>query len=132
IREQILACTGGALSLTELNPRLRGAAIECRINALSSGTVRSLHVPGGPGVRFDSFLYAGCTVPPYYDAMVAKLIVHDATRERAIVRMDRCLGELRIDGIETNAREQRSIINHPVFRSGVFGTSFYEEHIAAS
>ncbi|MDR2490577.1 MAG: ATP-grasp domain-containing protein [Spirochaetaceae bacterium] len=130
IREQIRCCTEGALDIDPAAVRLSGAAIECRINALSAGTVTKLHVPGGPGVRFDSHLRAGCTIPPYYDAMIAKLIVHDSSRAQAIARMDRCLAELEIEGVATNSAEQRRIIGHPVFQSGVFDTGFYERYIA--
>jgi acetyl-CoA carboxylase biotin carboxylase subunit len=133
IREQITACTTGSLSFTPQDVRLTGAAIECRINALSPGCVTALTVPGGPGVRFDSFLYEGCAVPPYYDSMVAKLITYDTSssgaRERALARMNRALDELVIEGIKTNIEEQRLIINHPVFRAGKFGTSFIENYI---
>jgi acetyl-CoA carboxylase biotin carboxylase subunit len=109
------------------NVTLNGWAVECRINALTPGKVIRLEIPGGPGVRFDSFLYAGCTVPPYYDSMVAKLIVHGSTRERALSRMNRALGELVIEGIKTNREEQKWIINNAKFRSGEFGTHYYEE-----
>jgi acetyl-CoA carboxylase biotin carboxylase subunit len=104
---------------------ISGWAMECRINALSPGKLTRLDLPGGPGVRFDSFLYSGCTVPPYYDSMVAKLIVHGENREHAITRMNRALDELIIEGIVTNKAQQRFIINNSVFRSGNFGTSFY-------
>jgi acetyl-CoA carboxylase biotin carboxylase subunit len=129
IREQILACTSGKMDIDSENITLSGAAIECRINALSPGKITRLETPGGPGVRFDSFLYNGCFVPPYYDSMVAKLIVYSATRDRAIARMKRALDELCIEGIKTNREEQISIINHPVFRSGKFGTSFIKDEI---
>jgi acetyl-CoA carboxylase biotin carboxylase subunit len=127
IRQQILACTSGKMEINAKKIKLEGAAIECRINALSPGTITKLEIPGGPGVRWDSFLYNGCFVPPYYDAMVAKLIVHSWTREAAIARMNRALNELHIEGIKTNRDEQITIINHPVFKSGKFGTSFIEE-----
>jgi acetyl-CoA carboxylase biotin carboxylase subunit len=106
---------------------IQGWAMECRINALSPGAVTRLEVPGGPGVRFDSFLYAGCTVPSHYDSMVAKLIVHGADREQALGRMGRALDELVIEGIATNKNQQRYIIADPIFRSGNFGTSYYEQ-----
>jgi acetyl-CoA carboxylase biotin carboxylase subunit len=109
------------------DPRLEGWAMECRINALSPGTISRLEVPGGPGVRFDSFLYQGYTVPPHYDSMVAKLIVHAPNRERAIRRMERALGELVIQGITTNREQQLRIMNDPVFRSGNFGTAYYQD-----
>ncbi|MDR2160400.1 MAG: ATP-grasp domain-containing protein [Treponema sp.] len=126
IRQQILACAEGKIETDPESVRVNGWAIECRINALAPGTVTRLDVPGGPGIRFDSFLYAGCRVPPHYDSMVAKLIVHAPDRDRAIIRMDRALGELHIEGINTNHSAQRRIINHRVFRSGDFGTSWYE------
>ncbi len=127
IRQQILACTEGRLELDPQGVTINGWSIECRINALTPGTISRLDVPGGPGVRWDSFLYNGCTVPPHYDSMVGKLIVHGPTRERALARMDRALGELSIEGIKTNAQQQRWIINHPKFRSGDFGTAYYAE-----
>jgi len=127
IRQQILACTEGRMEIDPETVRLSGWSIECRINALSPGKVHRLDVPGGPGVRFDSFLYSGCTVPPHYDSMVAKLIVYAPTRPLALARMDRALRELRIEGIKTNAAQQRWIINHPKFQSGDFGTGYYAE-----
>jgi acetyl-CoA carboxylase biotin carboxylase subunit len=139
IRQQILACTEGRLELPgqadaaaageadfPAEPPLSGWAMECRINALTPGKITRLEVPGGPGVRFDSFLYPGYSVPPHYDSMVAKLIVHETDRNHALARMDRALRELVIDGIATNKERQRWIINHPVFHYGVFGTSWYE------
>jgi acetyl-CoA carboxylase biotin carboxylase subunit len=126
IRQQILACTEGRITVNPAELCLRGWAVECRINALGPGTVTRLEVPGGPGVRFDSFLYAGCTVPPHYDSLAAKLIVHDADRNLALNRMNRALDELVIEGIKTNKNQQKFIINHAVFRSGNFGTSWYE------
>jgi acetyl-CoA carboxylase biotin carboxylase subunit len=127
IRQQILACTEGRMEIDPAAVRLQGWAMECRINALSPGFVTRLEIPGGPGVRFDSFLYTGCKIPPHYDSMVAKLIVHDVNRERALARMNRALGELTIEGIKTNIRRQQYIINHAIFRSGHFGTSYYEK-----
>jgi acetyl-CoA carboxylase biotin carboxylase subunit len=127
IRQQILSCVEGRMELENGELPLRGWAIECRINALSPGTLTHLEVPGGPGVRFDSFLYTGCTVSPHYDSMVAKLIVHGKNRDHALARMSRALDELVIEGIATNKARQRWIINHNTFRSGRFGTSYYSE-----
>jgi acetyl-CoA carboxylase biotin carboxylase subunit len=127
IRQQILCCTENRMEPEPDAVQLRGWAVECRINALAPGRITGLEIPGGPGVRFDSFLYPGCPVPPYYDSMVAKLVVHGQNRGHALARMDRALGELSIDGIETNIKRQRWIINHPVFRSGIFGTSYYAQ-----
>jgi acetyl-CoA carboxylase biotin carboxylase subunit len=127
IREQLLACAEGRLETDPSAVRLRGWAVECRINALSPGIVTALETPGGPGVRFDTFLYAGCTVPPHYDALVGKLIVHGRDRESALAKMDRSLQELRIQGVETNQAQQLRIIREPRFRSGAFGIAYYEE-----
>jgi acetyl-CoA carboxylase biotin carboxylase subunit len=127
IRQQILACTGNPMELDPEAVDLRGWSIECRINAGASGKISRLEIPGGPGVRFDSFLYTGCSVPPHYDSMVGKLIVYGKDRPHALARMDRALEELCIEGIPTNINRQKRILNHPGFRSGRFGTSFYEE-----
>ncbi|MCL2609572.1 MAG: acetyl-CoA carboxylase biotin carboxylase subunit, partial [Treponema sp.] len=128
IRQQILACGEGRMELAAGEAALSGWAMECRINALGAGTVERLEVPGGPGVRFDSFLYPGYRVPPFYDSMLAKLIVHAGDRSRALARMKRALGELIIGGLPTNIERQRRIIAHPGFAGGDFGTSWYGEH----
>jgi acetyl-CoA carboxylase biotin carboxylase subunit len=127
IRQQILACVEGRMEIPSGPMAINGWAMECRINALSPGRVTRLEIPGGPGVRFDSCLYSGCTVPPHYDSMVAKLIVHGTNRDRALARMNRALAELCIDGIRTNKDQQQWIINNRTFRSGKFGTSYYRE-----
>jgi acetyl-CoA carboxylase biotin carboxylase subunit len=126
VREQILACTENRTELAGGVMPVSGHAIECRINALSPGKITRLEVPGGPGIRFDSFLFQGADVPPHYDSMVAKLIVHAESRPYALARMDRALSELVIEGIKTNLHDQRRTISHPIFRSGIFDTSFYE------
>jgi acetyl-CoA carboxylase biotin carboxylase subunit len=131
VRQQTLACTENRMELEGGVVSVQGHAVECRINALSPGKITRLEVPGGPGVRFDSFLYQGADVPPHYDSMVAKLIVHAENRGAALARMDRALGELVIDGLPTNQGAQRRTIAHPVFRSGSFDTSFYEKYIEA-
>ncbi|MDR2070738.1 MAG: ATP-grasp domain-containing protein [Treponema sp.] len=127
IRQQILSCTESRMEVDAGELPLHGWALECRINALSPGRLTRLEVPGGPGVRFDSFLYNGCTVPPHYDSMVAKVIVHGRNRDRALERMSRALGELVIEGIKTNKTQQQWIIKHNIFRSGCFGTAYYGE-----
>ncbi|AEF85731.1 biotin carboxylase (Acetyl-CoA carboxylase subunit A) (ACC) [Treponema primitia ZAS-2] len=127
IRQQILSCTEGRMEIKPDRVRTEGWAMECRINALSPGKITRLEIPGGPGVRFDSFLYTGCVVPPHYDSMIAKLIVHGANREQALARMERALEELFIEGIKNNIARQRWIINNTTFRSGKFGTSYYSE-----
>jgi acetyl-CoA carboxylase biotin carboxylase subunit len=128
IRQMILAACEGRLEIDGGLQKLEGWAVECRINALGAGRVTTLETPGGPGVRFDSFLYNGYSVTPFYDAMLAKLIVHAEDRPRALKRMARALSEVAIGPIATNIEEQKRIIAHPVFIQGDFGTSFYEEY----
>jgi len=125
IRQQILACTGAGMEIPDGMIPLKGWAVECRINAFTPGKITHLEVPGGPGVRFDSFLYTGCMVPPNYDSMIAKLIVYGDNRDRALAKMSRALGELKVEGIKTNIKHQHMIINHKGFRSGDFGTAYY-------
>ena len=127
IRQQILACTEGRMEIDPDKISFNGWSVECRINALTPGHITRLEIPCGIGVRWDSFLYNGCFVPPHYDSMIAKLIVHGTDRKHALLRIDRALRELVIEGIKTNIGRQRFIINHPVFNSGVYGTSWYSE-----
>lgn len=128
VREQIRVASGLTLSFTQDDINLRGHAIECRINAEtrdflpSSGRISMLHVPNGPWVRFDSCLYQGCTVPPYYDSLLGKLIVHAPTREEAVRKMRSALGELAIEGVSNNSELQLDILNNPEFLSGVYHT----------
>lgn len=110
IKEQIKIASGMPLTYTQNDIRLDGHAIECRINAKSSGKILDVHFPGGEGVRIDTAVYHGYIVPPYYDSMLAKLIVHGKTREDAIAKMRSALGEVIIDGIGTNIDEQYDII----------------------
>jgi acetyl-CoA carboxylase biotin carboxylase subunit len=127
VRQQILASLEGRLEIVPGDIRLNGWAMECRITALSPGRITRLAVPGGPGVRFDSALYTGAPVPPHYDAMAAKVIVHEKDRQRAIARMKRALDELVIEGIKTNKTQQRWILGEAQFCSGKFGTSYYSQ-----
>jgi acetyl-CoA carboxylase biotin carboxylase subunit len=127
IRQQILACTGEGMEIPDGNLPVKGWAVECRINAAGPGKVTGLDIPGGPGVRFDSFLYSGCMVPPHYDSMLGKLIVHGDSRNMALDKMNRALNELNIEGIVTNKNQQRWIVNEKVFRSGNFGTGYYRD-----
>jgi acetyl-CoA carboxylase biotin carboxylase subunit len=131
VREQILACAENRTELEGGVLPVRGHAIECRVNALSPGKITRLEIPGGPGTRFDSFLYQGADVPPHYDSMIAKLIVHAENRPSALARMGRALSELVIEGVKTNLQIQRRAIAHPAFISGNFDTSFYEKYGAA-
>jgi len=114
----------------------RGHAIECRIIAEdpergfvpSPGTIRALRAPGGPGLRWDSGVYGGFTVPVHYDPMLAKLIAWGATRDEAASRMARALDELRVDGIRTSINFHRRVMTHPAFLSGALHTGFLAEH----
>ena len=130
VREQILVAAGEKLDFTQEDIVLRGHAIECRINAEDSftfrpspGRVTRWHMPGGPGVRLDSHVYAGYTVPPYYDSMIGKLIVHGKTREEALARMRVALSEVLIEGISTNITLHRQILSDSEFNKG--GTSIH-------
>ncbi len=127
IREQIAVCVGENMKIPAGSMPLNGHAIEARINARSPGTVNFLHVPGGAGIRWDSFLYQGYKVLPHYDSMLAKLIVHDKDRESAINRLIGALQELKVDGVPTNIEEQIEILSTKQFQSGKFGTGLYAE-----
>ncbi len=127
IREQILVCVGEPMTIDPDAIRLSGWAIEARINALSPGKVTRLEIPGGPGVRFDTFLFAGATVSPHYDSMVGKLIAHDSDRPKALARLLRALDELRIEGVPVNIDSQRKILSNEIFKSGQFGTGLYAQ-----
>lgn len=135
IKEQIRIAFGEKLLLTQKDIVLKGHAIECRINAenpeagfrSSPGRITTLHVPGGNGVRIDSAIYDGYFVPPYYDSMIAKLIVYGKNREEAIAKMQRALGEFIIQGIDTNIGYQFKILQTPEYQKGEFTTSFIKE-----
>lgn len=138
IRQQILVALSGRMECPDgdLLAQARsgakgiqvpgGYALECRVNALTPGRVTGFNVPGGPEVRVDSFLYDGCMVPPNYDSMVAKVIVHARDRDQGLARMERALAELSIEGIKTNVASQLAILRSKQFRSGDFGTGLYE------
>jgi len=127
IRQQILAASGESLEVRQADVKLGAYAVEARINARSAGKVTQFLSPGGFGVRMDTFLYAGYNVPPWYDHLVAKLIVTGQNRAEGLRRMQRALSELVIEGIRTNIESQKKIIAHPVFRSGNYGTGFLGE-----
>lgn len=127
IREQIRVCCGESLEVNPSKVELRGWAIEARINARSPGKITKLEIPGGPGIRFDSFIYQGYSVLPHYDSMIAKLIVHDNNRNRAIKKLLCALDELVLEGISTNIEEQKTILKSKQFLSGNFGTGLYAE-----
>ena len=135
VKEQIKIASGMTLGITQEDVMIRGHAIECRINAENPaknfrpcpGTIRELHFPGGQGIRVDTDIYAGYTIPPYYDSMVAKLIVHGDTREEAIAKMQSALGEVIIEGIDTNVDFQFEIISDPKYQSGDFDIEFLSD-----
>jgi len=132
IVEQIRIARGETLSFSQEEIQIRGHAIECRINAEipeknfmpSPGKITHLHLPGGNGVRVDTALYTGCTIPPEYDSMIAKVIVHAPTRELALQKMRSALDEMVIVGIETNLNFQYQILQNTVFCQGSVDTSF--------
>ena len=128
VREQIAIAGGRRLSLTQEEVSCRGHVIECRINARGTGTVQVLHFPEGFGVRTESALFEGCEITHFYDALLAKIIVTDRTRLEAIRRMRRCLEELVIEGVPTNAGQIYRILQHPAFVSGTYDTSFWESY----
>lgn len=126
LKEQIRIAAGRVLELKQEDIRIDGHAIECRINAEAAGKIEQLHFPGGYGVRIDSHLYGGCEVSPYYDSMVAKVIVKGQTRLEAIKRLRRALEELIIDDLKTNAEFMNLLTYHPEFVRGSYDTSFFE------
>ncbi|RIY34169.1 acetyl-CoA carboxylase biotin carboxylase subunit [Psittacicella hinzii] len=136
IREQILVASGLPLSIKQEDIQVRGHAIECRINAEnpenflpSPGKITSFHSPGGFGVRWDSHIYAGYSVPPTYDSMIGKLITYGDTREMAIARMNRALQELVVEGIKTNIPLQMDIITDENFNKGGTNIHYLEKKL---
>lgn len=134
VRNQIRIATGEDLAYEQDEVRLFGHSIECRINAEdpvkftpSPGKITAFNIPGGPGVRVDTAVYPGYVVPPYYDSMIAKLIVHARTRELAIARMQRALDMMVIEGIKTTIPLHKKIMADERFRAGDFSTKFMEE-----
>ena len=124
VKWQIRIACGVLLNFKQKDVRITGAAIECRINAKGGGKVSFLHVPGGPWVRFDTFLYQGYEMLPYYDSMMGKLIVYAKTREEAIRKMNSALCELVVEGVPNNLDEQLEIISDPDFLAGDYHTDF--------
>lgn len=124
VKWQIRIAAGIPLDFTQKDVRMKGAAIECRINAGSCGTLKMIHVPGGPAVRFDTCLVAGTVISPYYDSLLGKLIVYAKTREETLRKMRAALCELVIDGIATNIEEQLGIVEDERFTSGDYDLTF--------
>jgi len=124
VKEQISVAAGNRLSIAQEDVELTGHSIECRINAGTTGLIDYMFLPaGGLGIRVDSGIYAGYTMPPFYDSMVAKVISHGKTREEAIAKMKRALDELVIDGIETNIDMQMQILENEDFLKGQYYTT---------
>ena len=124
VKWQIRIAAGIPLRFTQKDVKMNGSAMECRINAGSCGTLKMLHVPGGPSVRFDTCLVAGTVVSPYYDSLLGKLIVYAKTREETLRKMRAALCELVIDGIPTNIEEQLRIVEDERFTSGNYDLTF--------
>jgi acetyl-CoA carboxylase biotin carboxylase subunit len=134
VRNQIRIATGENIGYTQDEVQIVGHSIECRINAEdpvkftpSPGKITAFNIPGGPGVRVDTAVYPGYTVPPYYDSMIAKLIVHARTRELAIARMQRALDVMVVEGIKTTIPLHKKIMADERFQKGDFSTKFMEE-----
>ncbi|HLQ69574.1 MAG TPA: acetyl-CoA carboxylase biotin carboxylase subunit [Gemmatimonadales bacterium] len=134
VKEQISVAAGAPLSFVMNGHRLRGHAIECRVNAEdpsrnfqpSPGLITAYHPPGGPGVRVDTHIYAGYTVPPYYDSLLAKVIVHGNTRTEALARMRQALDSFIIEGVTTTIPFLGRVMRHPDFVAGKVDTKFLE------
>jgi acetyl-CoA carboxylase biotin carboxylase subunit len=134
VKEQISVASGAPLSFVMNGHRLRGHAIECRVNAEdpsrnfqpSPGLITAYHPPGGPGVRVDTHIYAGYTVPPYYDSLLAKVIVHGNTRTEALARMRQALDSFIIEGVTTTIPFLGRVMRHPDFVAGKIDTKFLE------
>ncbi|MFD2112233.1 acetyl-CoA carboxylase biotin carboxylase subunit [Thiorhodococcus fuscus] len=136
VKEQILIAAGEPLRYTQQDIQLRGHAIECRVNAEDSetfmpspGKITDFHAPGGPGVRVETHIYSGYTVPCHYDSMIGKLITHGEDREAAIARMCNALRETVIDGINTNIKLQRSILRDGAFLAGGANIHYLEKKL---
>jgi len=135
--EQIRIAAGAPLTYRQEDIRFNGHAIECRINAEnphtfrpSPGTITHFHPPGGLGVRVDSGAYAGYTIPPYYDSLIGKLIVHARNRNECLMRLKRALGEFVVDGIETTIPLFTSLIAEPDIVDGNYDIHWLENHLA--
>jgi acetyl-CoA carboxylase biotin carboxylase subunit len=139
VKEQIRIAAGEPLSIQQADIVPNGHAIECRINAEdartftpSPGTITQYHPPGGPGIRIDSHIYNGYTVPPFYDSMIGKVIAHGETRAAAIARMRMALTEFVIEGIKTNLALHRDLMNDAAFQGGGTNIHYLEKKLAAA
>src|SRR5207344_1266921 len=137
VKEQIRIAAGARLGFRQSEVTFTGHALECRINAEdpetfvpSPGIIHAFSVPGGPGVRVETFAHSECTVSPYYDSMIAKIIVHGRDRQEAIARMRRVLEMTVVDGIKTSIPMHLRILNDPEFAAGKLSTSFMDRYAA--
>jgi len=133
VKEQIRIAAGERLSFKQSEVTFTGHAIECRVNAEdpdtfapSPGVIHAWSTPGGPGVRVDTFAHSDCTVTPYYDSMIAKIITHGRDRQEAIARMRRTLDMTVIEGIRTSVPLHLKILNEPDFQAGRLSTAFMD------
>jgi acetyl-CoA carboxylase biotin carboxylase subunit len=138
VHEQIRIASGGGLSLGQDEVRFNGHAIECRINAEdaktftpSPGTVTTFHTPGGLGIRVDSAVYSGYRIPPYYDSLIGKLIVHGRNRVECMMRLKRALDEFVVDGIKTTLPLFQELVTNPDIANGDYDIHWLEKHLAA-
>ena len=137
VRNQIRIAEGEPLGYTQDDLLIVGHAIECRINAEnpstfapSPGLITAFNLPGGPGVRVDTYVYSGYQIPPFYDSLIAKVIVHARTRELAIARMKRALEAMVVEGVKTTIPLHLKIMDDPKFRAGDISTGFMEYFLA--
>jgi acetyl-CoA carboxylase biotin carboxylase subunit len=138
VREQIRIADGAELSVRQENVKFNGCAIECRVNAEnprnfrpSPGAITGYHPPGGLGVRLDSAIYAGYAIPPYYDSLIGKLIVHGRDRAECLMRLRRALDEMVITGVETTIPLFRELMTEPEFINGDYSIHWLEKHLKA-
>jgi acetyl-CoA carboxylase biotin carboxylase subunit len=136
VKEQIRIAAGERLSFKQSEVTFTGHAIECRVNAEdpvtfvpSPGTIHAFSIPGGPGVRVDTAAHAECTIPPNYDSMIAKIIVHGRDRQEAIARMKRTLEMSVVEGIKTSIPLHLKVLNDPDFVAGRLSTHFMERFL---
>ena len=136
VKEQLNIAAGEKLKLSQQDIKIKGHAIECRMNAEdpksfmpSPGDIKLWHMPGGPGIRIDSHIYSGYKVPPYYDSMIGKIISHGNTRNSAIARMSNALKEIVIEGIKTNIPLHQEILQHSAFKNGGTNIHYLEKRL---
>ncbi len=136
VKQQLRIANGEPLAYRQEDIKITGHAIECRINAEdpetflpSPGTINHYHAPGGPGIRVDTHVYQGYTVPPYYDSMIGKLIAHAETRDLVLARLSTALSEVVIDGIKTNIPLQQKLIQDPAFKTGGTDIHYLENYL---